>query len=153
MTLAIAVVALAVGVGAWLRPMPGPGLAAVLPEPTYTDEQIASAKANVCEAFSLVKQGVITNTHRINPVPGDVIGDLATGVYAPVMIYQGADYLLGDLATEPATPPELANAIKSLGRTMKKLAMIDLAIKPDSVRDPVKQAAEADSAAIDELCR
>lgn len=149
-TLAIALVGLAVGIGAWLRPLPAGSPAA--PEPTYTDEQIAAAKANVCEAFGLVKEGVVINTHRTNPVPDDAIGALATGVYGDVVLYQGGDYLLDHLAKEPATSGKLANLIRSLGSTMKKLAMIDLAGEPDLVRDPVYRAVNDGITTADEMC-
>lgn len=153
LALAIALVALGAGIGAWVHPMPRPGPAAAPPEPSYTDEQIAAAKANICEAFKLVKQGVVVNTHRTNPVPGDEIGELATGVYGDVALYQGGDYLLDRLAAEPATSVELADATNSLGNTMKKLGVLDLTVESEPVRDPIHQAVNEQLMRVNEMCK
>lgn len=151
--LGIALVGLGVGIGAWLRPMPQASSPASTAEPSFTEEQIAQAKAHVCDAYGLVKDAVVLNTHRTNPVPDDEIGALATGLYGPVAIYQGGDYLLDRLEAEPATPVDLANGVRSLGSAMKKLAMTDLTAEPDFVRDPLRQNAEAGSTTLDKLCQ
>ena len=153
LTLAIALVGLGVGIGAWLRPIAGEGEPPVPAAPTYTEEQIAQAKANVCEAYRLVKQVIVSNTHRSNPVPGDAIGDLATGIYGDVSLYQGGDYLLNHLIGEPALPEMLASSATSAARTMKRLAMIDLAGDPDSVRATVHHEVNEQLLHLDELCR
>ncbi len=150
LALAIALVGLGVGIGAWLRPVPKVSQSSA---PVYSEEQIATAKAEVCEAYRVVKRGVVLNTHRTNPTPGDEIGSLATELYAPVSLYQGGDYLLDRLTLQPAAPVELAIATRSLGDNMRKLAVIELAADPDAVRVPVQDAAESSSKTIDELCK
>jgi hypothetical protein len=147
-------IAVAAAIAAWLRPLPETKTPSAPPAPTVTEQQISDAKAHVCDAYKIVSKSVEGNTHRTNPVPGDAIGALATGVYEPLAAYTGGDYLLDRLAAEPATPTELANSIKSLGNTLKKIAMVDLAGEPDSVRNPLRDAINADFATIDKgLCK
>ncbi len=151
--LGIALVGLGVGIGAWLRPMPQASSPASTAEPSFTEEQIAQAKAHVCDAYGLVKDAVVLNTHRTNPVPDDEIGALATGLYADVALYQGGDYLLDRLAAESATPVELANAVNSVAEAMKRLGMTDLTVESDSVRAPLKQGVDVGFTRVDELCQ
>jgi hypothetical protein len=151
--LVMTLIAIGAAVAAWLRPLPEPKPPSSPPPHSFTAKQTDDAKANVCDAYKIVYKSVYGNTHRTNPVPGDEIGGLATGVYAPLANYTGGDYLLDRLAGEPATPRELANPIKSLGNTLKKLAMVDLAGEPDSALDPLRHAAGADFATIDGLCK
>lgn len=152
-TLAIALVGLGVGIGAWLRPVPHTAPASLAPEPTYTDEQIATAKANICEAYRIVDSAVVINTHRTNPLPGDEVGALATGAHGVLALYASGDYLLDQLALEPATPDIIRRPIESLGNTLKKFGIIVLAGEPEPVRDPLRQAVDSDSKAIDGACK
>lgn len=150
LALAIALVGLGVGIGAWLRPVPKVSQSSA---PVYSEEQIATAKAEVCEAYRVVDRAVVVNTHRANPVPGDEIGALATGAHGIAALYDGGDYLLDRLMTEPATPGELANLVKSLGTTLKKFGIVVLAGAPESERDELRQAVDTDSTTIESLCK
>src|ERR1700733_6028201 len=69
--LAIAVIAAAVAIAAWIRPAPESA------SPTFTDRQTAQAKTNVCSVYTAVHQGVVRNTHLVDPNPNDPAGQLA----------------------------------------------------------------------------
>lgn len=151
-SLVVALVAVGVAVAAWLRPIPENNAVAPPVEPTYTEQQIADAKANVCEAYSTVHQAVLINTHRSNPVPDDEIRALAAAANARLALYAGGDYLLDRLATNPATPDDLAMAIGSLANESKEIGIAFLADEPDSVQDRLRRTLDADVATIDRLC-
>lgn len=151
--LAVGLVALAVSIGAWLRPAPDRGSASAEPSFTFAEEQSAEAKTKVCEAYSIVKDAVVINTHRTNPVADDQIGALTTGLYAEVALYEGGDYLLDRLAAEPATPVELAAPLKSLGDALKKLSIVDLTLESDAARIPLKKEVDDGINRIDGLCK
>jgi hypothetical protein len=151
--LVITLIAVGAAVAAWLRPLPESKTVSAPPAPTFTDQQIADAKADVCDAYKIVSKAVVWNTHRTNPAPGDEIGSLATEIYGDLALYEGGNYLLDRLATDRATPAELANTVRSFGEGLQKFGMVVLAGEPDSVRDPLRQAGEADSAKIVELCK
>lgn len=150
--LAIALISLGVAAAAWLRPPPEARTATESP-PTFTDEQVAQAKANICAEFNIVNRAIVINTHRTNPTPSSEIGDLVTGLYGNVTIYQGGDYLLDLAATEPAVPSKLGDAIRSLGNAMKRLGVIDLTLETDSVRDPLLTTVNNDIILVDQLCK
>lgn len=150
-SLLVAFIAVGVAVAAWLRPIPDSSASAP-PEPTYTEEQVAAAKANVCEAYKIVDQAVVTNTHRANPIDGDEIGSLATGANGRLSIYAGGDYILDRLRAEPATPTDLEKALQLLGHTLKDLGLMFLASQPDSTVQPLKNAVDKHSITIEQLC-
>lgn len=151
--LVITLIAVGAAVATWLRPLPETKTPSAPPAPTFTGQQIADAKANICDVFKTVSKAVDWNTHLTNPVPGDEIAARATQVYGTLALYEGGDYLLDRLAAEPATSPELAKPIKSLGETLKKFGIVVLAGEPDSARDPLRHAVDADFTTIDGLCK
>ena len=55
--LVIALAAVALAIGSWFKPLPSTKVSTP-PAPIYTDQQVASAKANVCAAFEKVHNAV-----------------------------------------------------------------------------------------------
>jgi hypothetical protein len=151
--LVIALIALGVGAVGWFRPVPHTNQPPARTAPPFTDNQIADAKAQVCNAYSTVHTAVVVNTHRPNPIPGDAIGALAAAANGRLALYAGGDYLLDRLAAEPATPADLADAIRSLANKSKELAIVFLADEPDSAQDPLRRALDYDVETIDRLCK
>lgn len=149
---AIAVVALGVGVVGWFRPQPHDTAAPVPAEPTFTSQQIAEAKETVCTAHKIVRQAAVSNTNQESPAPGDPIGELAVAVNARLALYSGGDYLLNRLRAQPATPPELTDAVRALANVLQELAMNYLAGSPDSVVTPLRQASDKHTREVDRLC-
>jgi hypothetical protein len=115
--LAVAVLAfVALGLAGWalLRPAGGGGSST---EPTYTAAQRADAKGKVCATFDTVRTGVSQNTNLQAPGGADdIVGNLAVAANARLSLYDGGQYLLARL--DPATPPDLANAVRSFGNTL-----------------------------------
>lgn len=151
--LAIALIGVVIGVVGWFRPVPHNSPPLAPPNPTFSDKQIGDAKTHVCAAYGLVHDAVIINTHRSNPAPGDAIGALAVAANGRLALYAGGDYLLGRLAMEPAAPPDLVAAVRSLANRSEELGMVFLADKPDSIQNPLRQDLDADVATIDRLCK
>jgi hypothetical protein len=149
----IAFIGVIVGVVGWFRPVPQNSPPPHPPVPIFTDKQIADAKAQVCAAYNIVHDAVTINTHRANPVPGDAIGALAAAANGRLALYAGGDYLLDRLANEPATPTDLADAVRSLANKSKELGIVFLADKPESVQDPLRRTLDSDVATIDRLCK
>ena len=55
--LVIALTAIGIAIGSWFRPLPSTKAFAP-PTPIYTDQQVATAKANVCAAFEKTEHAV-----------------------------------------------------------------------------------------------
>jgi hypothetical protein len=141
--LALVVALIAAGLAGWalLRPAPSNPAPAAAP-------QTGDPKANACEAYRTVSAAVSLQTHAD---PGAEVQGVAAN--ARLAMSGGATYLLAHLS--PATPGELADAIRSFATGLQDISMNALAGVPNT--DP-KQAerlsnAEAANSRIAELCK
>ena len=82
-----------------------------LPAPTYTDQQVANAKANVCAAFEKVQHAVDLAHSHVGST--DYNTQLTAAALANLALDAGSRYLLTKLTEEPATPPDLATAVRN----------------------------------------
>jgi hypothetical protein len=144
--LAIALIATAVAVAAWFRPAPQSG------SPTFTGQQTAQAKSNVCSAYTAVHQGVVRNTHLADPNPRDPAGQLAIAANARLALLGGGAYLRDRVAAHPATPADLAQAVNSMGTTIEQLGVGYLEAASNSVLDPLRHDLDSDVKQINKLC-
>jgi hypothetical protein len=104
-------------------------------------------------AFNTVRQGVSRNTNL--QVPGgeaDVAGTLAVAANARISLYDGGQYLLARLA--PATPPELADAVRGFANGLMDIGAAATAGTPNTEPEQAKWLADADAAntTIGQLC-
>jgi len=149
--LAIAVIATVLAVVGWFRPTPPPPPAHPS-APTYTEQQVADAKAAICDAFSTVKDEVASNTNRPIPASSDEIGTIAIGTNGRLALYAGGDYLLDQLAAQPAAPEELTQSIRSLAHSYKKIAISALDNQSNSALDPLRHDIDAEITRIGGMC-
>lgn len=117
--LAIALAALAVSVVGWFHPTPHNKQPP--PKATYTHQEVNSAKANVCAAFGQVDRAL--------GVAADLVGSsdptavLAVATSTRQVLDFGNRYLLAKLAEEPATPSDLATALRKQADAYQKLVI------------------------------
>lgn len=131
--LVIAVAALALSGWTWWQ--------ARSSEPSYSAEQQNTAREAICRAFVSVRTGVATNTHLEAPGgDGDVTGSLATAANARGSLMDGGQYLLTRL--EPATPPDLADAVRGFANGLLDFGAAATAGAPNS--DPDQTARQRD---------
>jgi hypothetical protein len=146
--LAIALVALAVGLVGWFRPVahtnPPPS------KPTYTDQQTADAKAKVCTVFGKLDRagGVLIALAKSSD---DLVGAINTRQVFDVF----SRYLLKTLAEEPATPADLATAVREQASTLEEVVIDyqDGYVKTDP---EMRSAVDANSKSADtirQLCK
>ncbi len=153
---AVAIVALilaliAVGLAAWAAFRPTPTTSA---ESTYTTAQQGAAKSTVCAAANVVRKGISLNTNLQSPGGnGDVTGSLAVAANARVSLSDGGQYLLARL--DPATPTELAAAVRKFANTLLDIGAAATAGSPNTDPDQAARLrdADADNAKVIELCR
>jgi hypothetical protein len=117
--LVVAVIATAVAVWAVLRPPPPTGSTT----PAPTSQQSADAKARACKAYRTVTTAVSLQTHaELGPDPTAV---QAVAANARLSMAAGASYLLA--RTDPATPQDLAAAIRSFADNLQDISVNALA--------------------------
>ncbi|MCV7035943.1 hypothetical protein BMW24_008960 [Mycobacterium heckeshornense] len=150
--LAIAIIGLGVGITGWFRPLPHEIHEQAPTAPAYSDQQIANAKTDVCVAYNYAKNEVALNTHRPD-FEGDPVGSLAAATMKRLSLYAAGDYLLTRLTAQPATPAELADAVRSLANSYEQAAMRILNDEPSAALDPLRHAVDSDISKIDELCK
>jgi hypothetical protein len=143
-SLAIALVALGVAIGACLRPVPESKAADA---PTYTDQQVAEAKAKVCAAFERVRTGVRL---QVGANGGDdPVLKQAIAANARLSLIGGAYYL--QVRLDSATPPPVATAIRELSDILLELGENALAGSTDDQR--LEQQADAKFNQLASLCK
>ncbi len=145
---ALAVLGIALSAWALIRPPGGADSA-----PQYSDAQTAEAKSQTCRAFNTVRQGVFRNTNI--QVPGgeaDVSGSLAVAANARISLNDGGQYLLARLA--PATPTELADAVRSFANGLMDIGAAATAGMENVEPEQAKRLTDADAASttIGQLC-
>ncbi|ODR11923.1 hypothetical protein BHQ15_01135 [Mycolicibacillus koreensis] len=144
----IATIALAVAIAGWFRPPASPA-----PEttPTYTDQQIADAKAKACEAFDLVDRGVVLQTQVAPNDESEMVE--ARAANARLAIFSGAIYLKDHM--DPATPEHLALEINHLATVMLDLNANYLAGARDTDSGQSNRLADGEVliTRIEEICK
>jgi hypothetical protein len=146
--LAIALIALAVGLVGWFRPVPHANQPP--PKPAYTDQQVADAKAKVCTAFGKLDRagGVLIALAKSSD---DLVGAINTRQVFDVF----SRYLLKTLAEEPATPADLATAVREQASSLEEVVIDyeDGYVKTDP---EMRSAVDANSKSADtirQLCK
>ena len=146
--LAIALIALAIGLLGWLHPVQHNNQPP--PKPIYTEQQTADSKAKICTAFGKLDRAV------------DVLKALPNGsdpLIAAIDTRQVFDvfsrYLLATLAEEPATPADLANAVREQASTLEGvvIAYQDGFGTSDPEAKPMVDANSASADTIRRLCK
>lgn len=122
--------------------------------PNYSGAQRADAKTKICAAADVVRKGVSLNTNlQVPGGPQDVTGTLAVAANARISLYDGGQYLLARL--DPATPPELADAVKKFGNLLMDIGASATAGSQNSEPEQAARLKDADAAnaTITELCK
>jgi hypothetical protein len=127
----ITLVSVGAAVGAWLRPTPHETPAAPA-APTYTEQQIADAKSNVCKAYAKIHHAVDVNAPRNGG--SDPTSQLAVTTNMRQIYVVGSAYLLTTLDDEPAAPSDLAAATRKLAKLLQVLTV------EGSVSDPSSES-------------
>jgi hypothetical protein len=141
--LLIAVIAAAVAVVAWLRPGQSH---------SYSAEQSAEAKRNVCAAWVPIRKSVWEVTP--NPRPGDPVALDAVAANVRLAMIGGGSFLKETVASEPATPGDLAKAVNSVAQTLQWMGVYYLArIDTQTVIGPLKHNLDSQGAVVDKLCK
>lgn len=120
----------------------------------FTGTETDDPKASICEAFTVIRNGVQINTNLQPPGgPEDVTGSMAVAANARLALYDGGQYLLARL--QPDTPPELAEQIRKFANTLMDIGARSTSGIPNTDPGQAARLKEADeaNAKITELCK
>jgi hypothetical protein len=146
--IAIALIGVAVGFVGWFRPVPHTNPPP--PKLAYTAQQTADAKAKTCGAFSKFERAVVVA--KAAPRGSDETAQLAESTSLRQVFDVGSRYLSTTLVEEPATPADLAAAVRQEARSLHEGVMGYLDGLPNS--DPqMKPLVDANSKAAETIRR
>lgn len=140
--LAIALIAAGFAIAAWLRP--------AHEGPRYP--QAGDAKTNLCAAYKVVHQAVVTNTHLASPGANDPGGQLAVAANARLALLGGGAYMRDTLAAQTAPPADLAKAADSLAATIEQLGVNYLANADNAEQMPLRHDLDSEIGTLNKLC-
>ena len=142
----IALLAVAVAIAAWFRPAPKAEAPAAK---TYSEQEIADAKKAVCDAYGEVSKTVNTAGAKSGENPTD---SFIVAVNTRTALATSSSFMTAQLAANPATPDDLAHAVRSLAARYQEIAMNQLADATTSDLDPLATAADQQIAIIEKDC-
>jgi hypothetical protein len=150
--LVIALAAMALAIGSWFRPLPSTKASAP-PAPTYTDQQVGSAKANVCTAFEKVQHSRDLVQAQVGS--SDHATQLGVAALTEINLDFSNRYLLTTLAEEPATPPELGASVRKQANAFEEI-LVNYFVgiyRSDPAMQPALNASDEATATIQRLCK
>lgn len=149
--LAIALVALTVGAAAWFRAAPHENQPP--PKVTYTQQQISDAKGKVCAAFGKFERAV--DVAKAAPRGTDDTAQLAESTSIRQVFDVGSRYLFFTLSEQPATPADLAAAVRKEASSLQEgvIGYLDGLPNSDPQMQPLVQANSEAAETIRQLCK
>ena len=142
-------VTLGVAIVGWFRPVP----AKSPPAPTYSNQQVVDAKTKVCAAYEQVrKAGDAAGARNGGSDPTSIL-TVATSTRQVLEV--GSRYLMTKLDAEPATPPDLAAAVRKLADVYQEMTVdyLDGLSNSDPELDPLLRAGDEAHSTIEKLCK
>jgi ethanolamine ammonia-lyase small subunit len=130
----------------WWRPSSGTSA-------KFTDQQVATAKTDLCSAALLARQAVAKNMHLKNPDPENPVAQLAVAANARLSLAGAAAYLRGRLDDEPAAPHDVAKAAGAMAGALEHLNASYLAGQSNSDRDRIGRDLDSHIAELGKLCQ
>jgi hypothetical protein len=136
----------------WLRPLPGHKPSAS-PAPTYTDQQTTEAKTRVCAAFGQVDHALTLAYARNGG--SDPTTQLAVATGTQLALDAGSRYLSNTLGKEPATPPDLATAVRKQANAYQKalIGFLNGLTVSDPSQQPTVNASDDATETLRRLCK
>lgn len=146
-------IAIGIAIGAWVRPLAANDTSRAAPIVAYTDQQIADAKTKVCASYDKVHRALLLSSARNGG--SDPTAALAVATSGRQVLDAGSRYLLTKLSEEPATPTELATAVRKLANQYQELVINYLGglTNSDAELQPALQASDDASSTVERFCK
>ncbi|MDI3313424.1 MAG: hypothetical protein QJR12_03770 [Mycobacterium sp.] len=141
----------AIAIGAWFRPLPDNKPLPASPGPTFTDQQVSDAKAGVCASYQQVHSAVGLNMAR--DLGNDPVAQLLVATAARQALLAGSEYLITTLSEEPATPPDLAAAVRKLATLFQNYTIDYLNGRMNSEIESSLRVGDETTLVIERLCK
>jgi hypothetical protein len=120
------------------------------PDATFSDQQVSTAKGQVCRVYDDVHKEITTNSARDQGT--DPIQQLAVTATIRQAFLAGSTYLLTTLSEQPATPSELAKPLRQLAIAYQEVTIGYLNGKTNSELEPTLRAGDAAAQTVQGVC-
>ncbi|WP_431234771.1 hypothetical protein ACQ856_09705 [Mycolicibacterium psychrotolerans] len=144
----IAVIAIAVAIGAWFRPAPKPETPAAK---TYTEQEVSDAKKAVCDAYGRADRA-LQATGRKNG-GDDQTAIIAVAVNIRLALSESSSFLLRTLAENPAAPHDLQEQVRMAANSYQDIAIDQLGEASQTELGPFLKQADSTDVAIKQACK
>jgi len=141
----VSLLALGLAAAAFFKPKHGDAPAA----PQYSDQQVADAKKNVCDAYGDMDKA-ITDAGSITS--DDPNQKFMISLHIRLAFNTAADHLFAAADRNPAAPPNLAAAARDLAFTYQRIVLAQTASAPHEQLKPLYDDADSSVAAIKKNC-
>ena len=142
----VALLALALATAAWFRPGPDATPAA----PQYSDQQVADAKKNLCDAYDTMYRALERAGTTTSEDPNQ---KYMIAMNTRLAFNTSADRLLTEVSQNPAGPPELVDAVRRLAISYQKLVLVHTAEAPQPEIDAVYEEINSSETAVKKVCK
>jgi hypothetical protein len=123
------------------------------PRPTYTQQQIADAKATVCAAFKQVDHAVDLVQAQVGST--DHATQVGVAALTEILLDFGNRYLLTTLDGQPATPSDLATTVRTKANAFQQMLLnyLDGIQLSDPAMKPAVTASDEATDALRRMCQ
>ena len=143
----IAVIAIAVAIGAWFRPVPKAETPAAK---TYSEQEVADAKKAVCDAFENAIHTLDVNKRKSTVNPAD---SFAVAVNTRMAVGTVADYLTQVADAHPALQPDLSSNVSNLASAYRDIVLKQIGDADQAELDSTYQRADEAQSAVAQVCK
>ena len=141
----VSLLALGLAAAAFFKPKHDDAPAA----PQYSDQQVADAKKNVCDAYTLMDKAIHYAGSLTSEDPNQ---KFMISLNIRLAFNSAADHLLAAAGQNPEGPEALLSSINDLANTYQKIVLAQTAVAPEDEMKPLYSAADASVASIKQAC-
>jgi len=142
----VSLLALALAAAAFFKPQHDATPAA----PQYTDQQVADAKKNVCDAYSEMYKGIQGAGSLTSDDPNQ---KFMIAMNTRLAFNTAADYLTLALQESPAAPSEVSHSARGLAVAYQRLVLARSAQAEQPVVDSIGQEINESESALVQACK
>ncbi|MBB3748217.1 hypothetical protein FHT44_000678 [Mycolicibacterium sp. BK634] len=146
LAIVIAVIAVAVAIGAWFRPAPKPETQA---PKAYSDQEVSDAKKAVCDAFGKAFDALTENSRQ----PDNPTEALAVIANSRIAIHAAGTFLTAVLAEQPAAPDEITIPVRALANQYQSMILDQIGNADRATLDGDYRNAESLTSKISQVCK
>jgi len=145
--LVVSLLALALAAVACFRPTHD-GASATPPQ--YSDQQVADAKKNVCDAYDTAYKAIQGASSYTSEDPNQ---KFMIALHVRLAFTSAADYILATLSQNPVGPQDVLDSARKVAMSYQKLVLMRSAQAPDSEIDLLGNEIHEAEASLTQVCK